>query len=232
MSSGPTGPPPHPEGALPRPRRIVLTGFMGAGKSTVGRLLASRLGWPFRDIDDVLTAEHRLTVAEIFSRHGEEHFRALEAEAIARTIEEDSVVIALGGGAIETEAVRSILFTNAADAAQKTLTIYLEAPLPELLARCSKPRDESRDEHGDESGAEPGDESSHERPLLAAPESLASRLARRLPHYERAHLTVRTSGSTPEAVIAKILAHLPQDMHQSDLRHHSTPHSSTSGAAS
>jgi shikimate kinase len=201
---------------------------MGAGKSTVGRLLASRLGWPFRDIDAVLTAEHRHTVAEIFARHGEEHFRALEAEAIARTIEEDSVVIALGGGAIETEAVRSILFTNAADAAQKTLTIYLEAPLPELLARCSKPRDEN----GDESGAEPGDESSHERPLLAAPESLASRLARRLPHYQRAHLTVRTSGSTPEAVIAKILAHLPQDMHQSDLRHHSTTHSSTSGAAS
>jgi shikimate kinase len=228
MSRGPTGPPPHPEGALPRPRRIVLTGFMGAGKSTVGRLLAGRLGWPFRDIDAVLTAEHRLTIAEIFARHGEECFRALEAEAIARTLEEDSVVIALGGGAIETEAVRSILFTNPADAAQKTLTIYLEAPLPELLARCSKPRDKSRDEHGDESDAEPG----NERPLLAAPESLASRLARRLPHYQRAHLTVRTSGSTPETVVAKILAHLPQDMHQSDLRHHSTPHSSTSGAAS
>jgi shikimate kinase len=228
MSRGPTGPPPHPEGALPRPRRIVLTGFMGAGKSTVGRLLASRLGWPFRDIDAILTAEHRLTVAEIFARHGEECFRALEAEAIARTLEQDSVVIALGGGAIETEAVRSILFTNAADAAQKTLTIYLEAPLPELLARCSKPRDESRDEAGAEPGAEPG----NERPLLAAPESLQDRLARRLPHYQRAHLTVRTSGSTLETVVAKILAHLPQDMHQSDLRHNNTPHSSTSGAAS
>jgi shikimate kinase len=207
MSRGPNGPPPHSERALPRPSRIVLTGFMGAGKSTVGRLLARRLGWPFRDIDAVLTAEHRLTVAEIFARHGEDHFRALEAEAIVRTLQEDGVVIALGGGAIETPAVRSIVFADAADPRQQTLTIYLEAPLPELLARCSKP--------------------GGERPLLAATESLEARLARRLPHYQRAHLTVRTSGSTPEAVVDSILARLPQD-----LRHSSTPHSSTSGAAS
>lgn len=212
MSRGPAGPPPHPEGALPHPRRIVLTGFMGAGKSTVGRLLASRLGWPFRDIDAVLTAEHRLTVAQIFAEHGEEHFRTLEAEVIARTLKEDAVVVALGGGAIETPAVRSALFADPGDPMQPTLTIYLEAPLPELLARCSR--------HG------------NERPLLAAPESLAARLARRLPHYRRAHLTVRTSGSTPEAVVSQILGHLPQDMHQSDLRHPSTPHSSKSGAAS
>lgn len=221
MSRGPSGPPPHPEGGLPHPRRIVLTGFMGAGKSTVGRLLAARLGWPFRDIDAVLTAEHRLTIAEIFARHGEDHFRALEAEAIARTLKEDSVVIALGGGAIETPAVRSLVFADDADpmqaATQHTLTIYLEAPLPELLARCSK--------HGDE------------RPLLAAPEPLEARLARRLPHYRRAHLTVRTSGSTPEAVVSNILAHLPQGLLRSSTPHSSAPHSSKphsskSGAAS
>jgi shikimate kinase len=207
MSRGPNGPPPHPERALPRPSRIVLTGFMGAGKSTVGRLLASRLRWPFRDIDAVLTTEHRLTVADIFTRHGEAHFRTLEAEAIARTLEAAPVVVALGGGAIETPAVRSMLFADPANPKQQTLTVYLEAPLPELLARCSK--------HGDE------------RPLLAAPDSLEARLARRLPYYQRAHLTVRTSGSTPEAVVDAILARLPQD-----LRHSSRPHSSTSGAAS
>jgi shikimate kinase len=221
MSRGPSGPPPRPERALPRPRRIVLTGFMGAGKSTVGRLLASRLGWPFRDIDAILTAEHRLTIPEIFARHGEDHFRALEAEAIARTLEEDSVIIALGGGAIETPAVRSLIFADAADPMQaatpQTLTIYLEAPLPELLARCSK--------HGDE------------RPLLAAPEPLEARLTRRLPHYQRAHLTVRTSRSTPEAVISNILAHLPQDLlhsstPHSSASHSSKPHSSKPGAAS
>ena len=196
---------------------------MGAGKSTVGRLLAVRLGWPFYDSDALITAEHHLTVAEIFARYGEDHFRVLEAETIARTLKQDHVVIALGGGAIETPAVRSILFADA-EVTQPTLTIYLEAPLPELLARCSKP--------GAKPDSKPGVGSGHERPLLAAPESLAARLALRLPHYQRAHLTVRTSGSTPEAVVSHILAHLPQDMHQSGQRHSSTPHSSTSGAAS
>ncbi|MGA9718913.1 MAG: shikimate kinase, partial [Acidobacteriaceae bacterium] len=107
MSQGPPGP-------AVLPRRIVLTGFMGAGKSTVGRMLAARLRWPFIDIDSLITAEHGRTVAQIFADHGEEHFRRLEAEATARVLDPahdyEQAVIALGGGAIETEAVRQLLF--------------------------------------------------------------------------------------------------------------------------
>ena len=107
MSAGPAGPVSSSTSSPTKlPRRIVLTGFMGAGKSTVGRLLAARLHWPFLDIDSLITAEHGLTVAQIFAQDGEEHFRRIEAEAIARVLdpahEYDHAVIALGGGAIET----------------------------------------------------------------------------------------------------------------------------------
>src|SRR6201996_7907524 len=114
MTAGPTGPASSPTSRpLPDlPRRIVLTGFMGAGKSTVGRILAARLRWPFLDLDSLITAEHGRTVAQIFADHGEEHFRRLEFEAIARVLdpghEYQNAVIALGGGAIETEAAREL----------------------------------------------------------------------------------------------------------------------------
>ena len=116
------------------PRRIVLTGFMGAGKSTVGRMLAARLGWPFLDIDSVIATEQDRTVAQIFADHGESHFRGLEAKAIARALDVDheypQAIVALGGGAIETEAVRRVVF------GAEAVTIFLSAPLTELLARC------------------------------------------------------------------------------------------------
>jgi len=66
------------------PRRIVLTGFMGSGKTTVGPLIAARLGWSFIDVDDVIEAEAGATIAEFFARHGEAAFRELERATIAR----------------------------------------------------------------------------------------------------------------------------------------------------
>ena len=83
------------------PRRIVLTGFMGSGKSTVGPLVAARLGWRFLDVDDVIEAEAGVAIAEIFARHGEAHFRELERATIARLAADGALVLALGGGAIE-----------------------------------------------------------------------------------------------------------------------------------
>ncbi|MGB7546541.1 MAG: shikimate kinase, partial [Terracidiphilus sp.] len=82
------------------PRRIVLTGFMGSGKSTVGPLVARRLGWRFVDVDDVIEAEAGIPIAEIFARHGEAAFRDREHSTIARLAATDALVLALGGGAI------------------------------------------------------------------------------------------------------------------------------------
>jgi shikimate kinase len=176
MNIGPSGP--------VLPRRVILTGFMGAGKSTVGRMLAARLGWPFLDIDSLIAAEQNSTIAQIFAGHGESHFRGLEAETVARVLASDHehprAVVALGGGAIETEAVRSLLFRPGA------ITIFLSAPLAELLSRCRSEAEVPV------------------RPLLAA-EPPEDRLTRRLPHYRQAHLTVDTSGIPPAAIVDRIV---------------------------
>ena len=203
MSAGPPG----SASPVTLPRRIVLTGFMGAGKSTVGRILAARLRWPFLDIDSLITAEHGRTVAQIFADHGEEHFRRLEAEAIARILDPlqqdpphayEQAVVALGGGAIETEAVRELLFSQPSSV-PATVTIFLSAPLPELLARCHVGSGEAGS-----TCSEPG-EDTPVRPLLTAAEPPEDRLARRLPHYRRAHLTVDTAGIPAVQVVDRIL---------------------------
>ncbi|HEY3990019.1 MAG TPA: shikimate kinase [Acidobacteriaceae bacterium] len=195
MSPGPTG---SGSSSAALPRRVVLTGFMGAGKSTVGRLLGARLGWPFLDIDTLISAEHGLTVAQIFAKDGEEHFRRLEAEAIARALdpahEYDQAIVALGGGAIETEAVRALLFPPS-PSSTAMVTIFLSAPLPELLARCRA---------GAKASAKTAAEAAV-RPLLTAPEPPEDRLARRLPHYRLAHLTVETAGIPAVLVVERIV---------------------------
>jgi shikimate kinase len=176
---------------------------MGAGKSTVGRILAARLRWPFVDVDSLITTEHGLTVAQIFAQDGEEHFRRLEAEATARVLdpahEYQQAVVALGGGAIENGAVRQLLFDKALSV-PATVTIFLSAPLPELLARCHVAPPAN-------AGAEAAGHAPI-RPLLTAPEPPEARLARRLPHYQRAHLTMDTAGIPPVEVVERILAWL------------------------
>jgi len=78
---------------------IFLIGFMGSGKTTVGRLLADRLGWAFADLDDLIVRSAGLTVAEIFAREGEEGFRRRETEAVRGAAGRQRSVVATGGGA-------------------------------------------------------------------------------------------------------------------------------------
>src|SRR3974390_739771 len=105
-------------------RRIVLTGFMGSGKSTVGPLLAARLGWRFIDADDVIVSDAGMPIAEFFARHGESAFREREHATIARLARKDSLVLALGGGAIETEPTRKLLLNSPG-----TLLVHLDVKL-------------------------------------------------------------------------------------------------------
>jgi shikimate kinase len=154
---------------------------MGSGKSTVGPLLAERLGWRFVDADEAIVADAGFIIPEIFAREGETRFRERERAAIERLAAEDALVLALGGGAIETEATRSLLL-----GAPETLLIHLEVDLATTLERCR--------------GTE------HLRPILADRENLARRYERRLPLYRAAHLSIPVDSLTPEEIVRTIVS--------------------------
>jgi shikimate kinase len=161
-------------------RRIVLTGFMGSGKSTVGPLVAARLGWRFVDADDVIVAESGMPISHIFAEHGEPAFRHLERATIARIASEDALVLALGGGAIEDAATRDLLLNNAG-----TVLIHLEVTLETTLTRCGS--------------------TDHSRPVLADRANLAARYERRLPLYRTAHVSIPADILTPSEVADAVL---------------------------
>lgn len=153
---------------------------MGSGKSTVGPILAARLGWQFVDVDNVIEAEAGAAIADIFARHGEDAFRDREHATIARLATIDALVLALGGGAIEREGTRTLLLDTPG-----TLLVHLEVELNTTLARCS------------------GTETT--RPVLADHANLAARYERRLPLYRTAHMSLRADTLTPEQVADAIL---------------------------
>jgi shikimate kinase len=162
--------------------RIVLTGFMGAGKSTLGPVLGSQLGWRFADIDDLLVEQHGLSIAALFERDGEAAFRRMEEQAIARALGWDQTVLALGGGALESESTRERLLGSPG-----TRIVFLETPLEVALERCAQQT----------GGAV--------RPVLKDRAALAERFHRRLEHYRQAHHTLSTHGRTPQELAQRLL---------------------------
>lgn len=159
--------------------RIVLTGFMGSGKSTVGPLLARRLGWRFIDADEAIAEEAGCSIPAIFHSRGEAGFRQIEHALIARLARQDALVLSLGGGAIETEATRQLLL-----AAPQTLLVHLEVELATTLRRCQ------------------GTEA--ERPVLADHANLERRYQKRMPLYRTAHLSIAVDALTPEQIVDAI----------------------------
>ena len=159
---------------------ITLCGFMGSGKTTVGKVLADFLGCPFMDLDDLVVKKAGKPIPEIFDHDGEEAFRKTEASVLRSTVEkyaESTAVLALGGGAVMTPASAALLQNS-------TVCIYLKASLDILLQRLD----------GETAG----------RPL--ADGYLAERLAEREPVYEKtAHVTVDTDGLSPEEVADEII---------------------------
>jgi shikimate kinase len=117
-------------------RAVFLVGFMGAGKTSVGRALSRHLGWRFEDLDDRIQARERRTVSEIFQDAGEAGFRVAERAALRELLEEietgSPLIAALGGGAFAQDEVASLL------AASGGVTIFLDAPADELWRRCGR----------------------------------------------------------------------------------------------
>lgn len=171
-------------------RRIVLIGFMGAGKTTVGRLLAESLAWSFLDLDAHLESRSNATIPELFAL-GEPHFRRLESSALANALTEADTVLALGGGTPEQLTNRLLL-----EQTPGTFVIHLEAPFPTLFDRCML-----------QSFASP----QHIRPVLSSPADAEARFRTRQPFYHRlAQLALSTAELTPAETSAAILASLVQ----------------------
>jgi shikimate kinase len=170
-------------------RRIALTGFMGAGKTTIGRLLATRLGWDFLDLDAYIESRTGMTVPAIFVTHGEPHFRQLESSALASALGRPNLVLALGGGTPEGLTNRLLL-----EQTPGTSTIFLDAPFPALFDRCMM--------QALNSGAT-------ERPVLADPATAEARFLVRQPIYRRlARHTIDTANLTPEQTVSTLLDRL------------------------
>jgi shikimate kinase len=160
---------------------IFLIGFMGSGKSTVGRILAARLGWAFHDLDRVIAEAARSTVAEIFAREGEEGFRQRETEAVRSATTLRRAVVATGGGAACREPNLSLLLAAGP-----------------VVALSVSPEEAVRRTRGDAS-----------RPLLHGEtdrlRAAADLLRDREAFYARAHALVDTHGRSPETVAADVL---------------------------
>ena len=188
-------------------RRLVLTGFMGAGKTTVGRLLAARLNWEFLDLDAYIESRSGLSVPSIFAIHGEAHFRQLESTALASALGRNRLVLALGGGAPEILTNRLLLEQTPA-----TSTIFLDAPFPALFDRCMmqalNPAPASATSVATTNSAAPALPDPL-RPLLADPATAEARFLVRQPIYRRlARLTLDTASLTPEETVTALLARL------------------------
>jgi shikimate kinase len=163
---------------------IFLIGFMGSGKTTVGGLLAKRLGWSFADLDDLIVRSAGLTVAEIFAREGEEGFRRRETEAVRVAAAGRHAVVATGGGAACREENLSLMLTSGR-------VVALAVSPAEAVRRA-----------GSRSGRPLLDDSAD--PLAAA----TALLSARQPFYARAHLQVESDGRTPDEAVNAILAGL------------------------
>lgn len=174
---------------------IYLIGISGSGKSSVGRMLAQRLGKPLIDIDALIEKECGERISTIFARHGEDYFRDCESRLFAQVAQaEQSAVIATGGGIVVRPENRALLRTSG-------LSIYLELDPETALARLKL-------QH---SRALAGGEIPEIRPLLAKPDPLAALqdlLATRASWYEEAHYTCSTHDKSVERITQELVAML------------------------
>ena len=162
--------------------RVVLVGFMGAGKTTVGKLLAENVDWPFLDLDDEIVKRGKRSIAAIFQKNGEEYFRQCEAATLAAVLETKSspYVLGVGGGAYVHPGNAELLRRSG------VRSVFLDAGVEELRQRCGNP--------------------GVERPLARDANLFRQLYEARRSGYMAADLRVDTSGKSPQQVVEQILA--------------------------
>jgi shikimate kinase len=166
---------------LKRTPGLYLVGFMGSGKSAVGRLLAHELGWSFADTDEDIEQVQGVPIAAIFDQHGEPEFRALEREAVRKRVRDIEcgrpMVLALGGGAFLDPDNRKLLD-------ERGVTIWLDCSFPRICARI--------------------DGQSH-RPLARDPEKFRQLFDDRQDAYRKAEYRIEADTDDPSVIVAEIL---------------------------
>ena len=165
------------------PRSVVLVGMMGAGKSSIGRRLAERLGVAFVDADSEIETAHRMSIPDIFATYGEAYFRAGEARVIARLLDGGPQVLATGGGAFMNPDTRAAI-------GAKGISIWLNAEFEVLMRRIKR---------------------RHNRPLLKsddAGETLRALITERYPVYAEAEITIKSRDVPHEKIVDEIVAAL------------------------
>ncbi len=176
-------------------RAVLLVGFMGAGKSSVGRALGRRLGWRFEDLDERIQARERRTIEQIFRESGEAGFRRIEEAALRDLLAElessTPLIAALGGGAfVQAENARLITALGAP-------TVFLDAPVEELWQRCQAKPDQ--------------------RPLRREQDQFRRMYEARRPGYLLATMRIDTSGKDVETIVSEVASGLGLDR-EADVR--------------
>jgi shikimate kinase len=160
-------------------KRVFLVGFMGAGKSTVGSLLAGALGWEFIDLDQAIEKQQGKAIREIFEAEGEAEFRRIETAMLNALASKSQIVVALGGGAFAQA-------SNRASIARLGTSVFLDCRLEVILTRCT------------DDGTRPLFRSSQLRELFAV----------RQPLYSESDLCIDVSEMAPYQIVHSILEQL------------------------
>ncbi len=169
--------------------KVYIIGFMGSGKTTVGRELAARLDTPFFDLDELVESSEKMSVKEIFAQYGEPHFRRREREILRTTRYLDRGVVATGGGTFTFE--DNIQFIQA-----EGFSVYLSAPYALLRARVG--------------------EKAAERPMFRDDKSAHDLFSSRIKYYRMSDITIEIrEEDTPAEIVERMLLEFPKALLES-----------------